>query len=461
MNETRDQIIAADFVLTMDATDRVITDGAVLVRDGRIAAVGKREALSTLEPALDVRRLKNCLIMPGLVNCHMHSGLLRGTAEHLPVWDWLRLHVNPMHRVLEPREAEAASWLCYAESVLSGTTTLVDMWRFMDGSARAASGIGNRLVAVPYVGAHPDYDYFDTLDDNERMIETWQGKADGRIAVWVGLEHLFYADEAGQRRAIEMAKRFATGFHTHCSEASIEVAEFDKRYGKRPMFALDDLGFFEAPRAMIAHAVWLDESEVALLARRGVSVAHNPVSNMKLASGIAPVEAMLKAGIAVGLGTDGEKENNNLDMFEEMKAASLLGKLKSLDAAALDSWTTLKMATIMGARALGLDREIGSLEVGKKADLIAVRTNTPRMTPLFGEGPYFNLQHNLVHAVRGGDVALTMVDGRTIVEDGKLKTADLQALIAHLHEVAPGLFARRAAWLAEHVHGSVQWTGAT
>ncbi|MBO4221854.1 amidohydrolase family protein [Bradyrhizobium neotropicale] len=456
----KDQILAADFVLTMDEANRVISDGAVLVRGARIAAVGKSNALCAAEPAAAVTYLRNCLVMPGLVNCHMHSGFLRGTAEHLPVWDWLRLHINPMHRVLRPHEAEAASYLCYAESVLSGTTTTVDMWRFMDGSARAATAIGNRLVAVPYVGQHPDYNYFDTLDDNEQMIESWHGKEDGRISVWVGLEHLFYSDEGAQRRAVEMAKRHRTGFHTHCSEASIEVAEFEKRYGKRPMFVLDDLGLFETPRAMIAHAVWLDDAEIALLARRGVSVAHNPVSNMKLASGIAPVEAMLQAGLAVGLGTDGEKENNNLDMFEEMKAASLLGKLKSLNAAALDSWTALRMGTIMGARAIGLDHEIGSLEIGKRADLIAVRTDTPRMTPLFGEGPYFNLQHNLVHAVRGGDVALTMVDGRIVVEDGQLKTADLRALIDHIHEVAPGLFARRAAWLAEHVHGSVQWTGA-
>lgn len=452
-----ESIIAADFVVTMDNSDRVISDGAVLVQNDRIGAVGKREALASAHPQAALRRLRNHLIMPGLINCHMHSGLLRGTAEHLPVWDWLRLHINPMHRVLQPTEAEAASRLCYAESVLSGTTTLVDMWRFMDGSARAAVDIGNRLVAVPYVGAHPDYDYFETLDDNERMIETWHGKSDGRIDVWVGLEHLFYSDEAGQRRAIDLAKRHNTGFHTHCSEAAIEVAEFETRYGGRPMVVLDELGFFDTPKAMIAHAVWLDEHEIDLIAHRGVSVAHNPVSNMKLASGIAPTEAMLAAGVAVGLGTDGEKENNNLDMFEEMKTASLLGKLKSLDAAALDSWKALKMATITGARALGLDRQIGSLEVGKKADLIAVRTDTPRMTPLFGEGPYFNLQHNLVHAVRGGDVALTMVDGRILVDEGELKTADLRRLIGDVHAAVPGLFARRAAWLADHVRDSTDW----
>jgi 5-methylthioadenosine/S-adenosylhomocysteine deaminase len=192
-----------------------------------------------------------------------------------------------MHRMLLPHEAEAASYLCYAESVLGGTTTVVDMWRFMDGSARAASTIGNRLVAVPYVGEHPEYNYFDTLDMNEAMIETWHRKAQGRINVWVGLEHLFYADEAGQQRAIALAKAHNTGFHTHCSEAEIELAEFDKRYGKRPMYALQELGFFEAPRTMIAHGVWLDSAEVDFISKYNVSVAHNPVSNMKLASGIA------------------------------------------------------------------------------------------------------------------------------------------------------------------------------
>ena len=163
------------------------------------------------------------------------------------------------------------------------------------------------------------------------------------------------------------------------------------------------------------------------------------------------------AGIAIGIGTDGEKENNNLDMFEEMKVASLLGKLRGLNAAALDSWDVLRMATIKGARCLGLDCDLGSLEAGKKADLLAVRTRTPRMTPLFG-GEYFNLHHNLVHAVRGSDVDLVMVDGEIVVEEGRLKTADMNQLIAEVRGLAPALFARRAAWLAQNQHGSVQWT---
>lgn len=454
-------ILAGDTLLTMDAANGVLPGGAVLVEDGRIAAVGVLAELETMHPRAQVKRLPDTVLMPGLVNAHAHSGFLRGTAEHLPVWDWLTLHINPMHRMLQPHEAEAASWLCYAESVLGGTTTVVDMWRFMDGSARAAEAIGNRLVAVPYVGEHPDYNYFDTLDMNEALIESWHGKANGRVNVWVGLEHLFYAEEAGQRRAIELARKHGTGFHTHCSEAEIELAEFRKHYGKRPMFALEELGFFEAPRTMIAHGVWLDSSEIELIAKYPVSIAHNPVSNMKLASGIARVGEMLAAGVPVGIGTDGEKENNNFDMFEEMKVASLLGKLKDLDAAAMDSWEVLKMATVTGARAIGLEHEIGSIEPGKRADIIAVRTDTPRMTPVFAEGPYFNLHHNLVHAVRGSDVALTMVDGKIVVEDGELKTADLKEIIDEVHRVAPGLFSRRAAWLAENAGGTMQWTKAS
>ena len=166
-----DVLLAADFVLTMDAANRVVNDGAVLVRGDRIGAVGRLADLQRDHPHAALRKLPDRLLMPGLINVHCHSGMLRGTAEGLPVWEWLTQYINPMHRVLRAPEAEAAAWLCYAEAVLSGTTTVVDMWRFMHGSARAAQAIGNRLVAVPYVGAHPDYDYFDSIDDNERMLE--------------------------------------------------------------------------------------------------------------------------------------------------------------------------------------------------------------------------------------------------------------------------------------------------
>ncbi|MET0590832.1 MAG: amidohydrolase [Naasia sp.] len=440
-------IYTADVVVPMDAQRQVIEHGAVAVEGSVISAVGTAGELLGADPGATVIDLGPHVLMPGLINAHHHSGVLRGTAEHLPVWEWLRLHIDPMHRVLRPDEAEAAAWLCYAEGLLAGTTTVVDMWRFMDGAARAAQALGNRLVSVNYVGEHPDHDYFDTLDDNERVLRDWTGAAGGRIMPWVGLEHLFYADDKGQQRAFAMARDYGTGIYTHCSESEIELAEFDKRYGLRPVHALESLGFFDTPRAMLAHAVWLDDSEIRTLADRGVGISHNPISNMKLASGMAPVAEMLTAGIAVGLGTDGEKENNNLDMFEEMKVASLLGKLRKMDAAAMDSWDVLTMATRGGARAIGQGDRLGSLEPGKQADMIAIRTDTPRMTPLLTRGPYANVHHNLVHAVRGSDVSLAMVAGDVVVRDGRLLTADLGGIIARARAVVPDLFARRTAYL--------------
>ena len=452
-----DLILSSDAVLTMNAECSVLVDGAIAIAGQTISAVGTRDELVRDHPAAPNKHLGKSVLMPGLINAHAHSGMLRGTAEHLPVWDWLTQHINPMHKVLQPHEARAASRLCYAESLLAGTTTVVDMWRFMQGSCQVARSMGNRLVAAPYVGAHPDYDYFESLDDNEALLDSWQGGADGRVRVWVGLEHPFYTDKAGWKRAVDMANHYSTGINTHCSEAQIEVAEFHKRYGKAQMMALADFGFFDTPRALLAHAVWLSEEEIAFIADKPAAVSHNPISNMKLASGIASVEAMRAAGIPVGLGTDGEKENNNFDMFEELKAASLMAKLRDHNAAALDSWEVLKMGTIEGARALGLDDEIGSLEPGKQADIIAVKADTPRMTPFFADGPYFNLQHNLVHAVRGSDVRLTMVAGAIVAEDGQLVHDDMADILDEVHAVAPGLFARRAAFLEEHRNGTVQW----
>lgn len=444
-------LLIPDLIVTMNPPGQVLLDSGVVVDGAKIAAVGPLDELRRQYPNAEELRLEQQLLMPGLVNAHHHSGILRGTAEHLPVWEWLRVHIDPMHRVLRAEEAKVAAYLCYSEGLLAGTTTVVDMWRFMDGCAEAAVELGNRLVTVNYTGAHPEHDYFDTLDDNERMLREWggeSGRGEGRVTPWVGLEHPFYADDAGLARVVELAQSYNTGLYTHCSEAEQDVTEFLARYGKRPMHALADLGFFDVPRTLIAHGIWFDDSEIEFLGTQRAGISHNPVSNMKLASGAARVAELLEAGVPVGLGTDGEKENNNLDMFEEMKVASLLGKFRTMDAAAMDSWEVLTMATLGGARAMGLDDRIGSIETGKQADLIAVRTDTPRMTPLLPEGPYANIHHNLVHAVRGSDVSLTMVDGRVLTRDGVLLSAELPELIENARAAVPGLFERRSAYLA-------------
>ncbi|HEY9528892.1 MAG TPA: amidohydrolase [Anaerolineales bacterium] len=443
-------ILHPDHLILMDQSNTVIPNGAVMVgADDRIQVVGEANLIIATNPGIEVKRLKDRLLMPGLINTHMHSGLLRGTAEGLPVWEWLQQFIDPMHRVVNEREAEIASYLCYAEALLSGTTTIVDMWRHMHGGAKAAAQLGIRAVLVPYVAEHPDHDYFETLKTNEALIKQWHGGADGRVHVWVGLEHMFYATPEAYTRAMEISKHFQVGFHTHSNESKFDVEETLRRHNMRPVEALEKFGLLEAPHTLLAHCVWLSDREIEILAQHYVGVAHNPVSNMKLASGAARVEDLLAAGVPVGLGTDGEKENNNLDMFEEMKTSSLLAKLSRLDASALDAWTVCRMATITGARALGLDAEIGSIEVGKQADLIAVRTDTPRMTPLI-TGSDGNLHHNLVHAVQGGDVDMTMVNGKIVVEEGRLLTADLQELIRDMNEAVPDLFRRRAEWLASH-----------
>jgi 5-methylthioadenosine/S-adenosylhomocysteine deaminase len=443
-------ILHADHLLTMNATNEIITNGAVLIGDdGKIQAVGEATEITTANPEVPVKRLAKRLLMPGLINTHAHSGLLRGTAEGLPVWEWLQQFIDPMHRVVNKQEAEISSFLCYAESLLSGTTTVVDMWRHMEGSANAAAQLGNRAVLVPYVAEHPEHNYFETLDTNEALIKKWHGGADGRVHVWVGLEHMFYAIPEAWKRAIEIAKHYDVGFHTHSNESKFDVEETEKRYNMRPVEALEKFGLLDAPRTLLAHCVWLSDNEIEILASRKIGVAHNPISNMKLASGAARVTDLLASNVAVGLGTDGEKENNNFDMFEEMKVSSLLAKLSQLDAAALDAWSVCRMATINGARALGLESEIGSIETGKEADLIAIRTDIPRLTPLLS-GAEGNLHHNLVHAVRGSDVDMTMVGGNIVVDEGKLLTADLYELIDKANNAVPDLFRRRAEWLAAH-----------
>ncbi|TYK64555.1 amidohydrolase family protein [Colwellia echini] len=442
-------IYQADYIMTMDNDNTLIKNGAVVVCNGKITDIGKANDILAKHHSTAVKKMSKRILMPGLINTHCHSGMLRGTAEGLPVWDWLQQYIDPMHRVLTPKEASLSSWLCYAEALKSGTTCIVDMWRYMDGSAEAAKELGIRACLVPYVAEHPEHNYFETLESNEALINKWHQKEEGRIQVWVGLEHLFYAVPKALNRIGDMCRDYQVGFHTHSNESRFDVEQTIERYNVRPIQALHNFGLLNAPKTLLAHCVWTDDHEISLLVEHNVGVAHNPISNMKLASGAAPIMAMLKAGVSVGLGTDGEKENNNLDMFEEMKVSSLLAKFANLDASVLDAWDVCRMATIGGAKALGLDKIIGSLEVGKSADMIAIRSDTPRMTPLIDNGPLMNLHHNIVHAVQGQDVDMTMVAGKILVEGGKLINHDIQQLIARVNNAAPALFARREQWLTK------------
>ena len=249
--------------------------GAVLFEGREILAAGPRDEVEAQAGDAVIVDATDHLVMPGLQNTHLHSGLLRGTAEGKTLFDWLKSYVDPAHKALTPEIAEVASYVCYTESVKWGTTSVMDMWRFMEGSARAAEEIGIRATLVPYVADLPGYDYFETLDSNRRLLETHLEAADGRVRAWVGLEHLLYCSEDAFRAAAAMAMEFGTGLHTHSSETIWEVQECLRRYGRRPIEQFFNLGIL-GPNTVIAHCVWLDDREIELMAQTGTSAAHCP-----------------------------------------------------------------------------------------------------------------------------------------------------------------------------------------
>jgi 5-methylthioadenosine/S-adenosylhomocysteine deaminase len=438
-------LIRNGIVLPMTGRGVIVDPGSVLLDDGVIVAVGPPEVvaghpLAAEAVAVDASRHA---VIPGLHNCHLHSGLLRGTAESMSLWDWLKTYVDPAHRALTPEIAEAAARLCYAESVLAGTTSVMDMWRFMEGSAVAAEHVGLRATLVPYVADAEGFDYFESIESNRRLLETHRTAAEGRVRSWVGLEHLFYCTPAAFRAAVALAEEFDTGLHTHSSESIWEVQESLARFGCRPIEELFRRGAL-SQRTVVAHCVWLDDREIELLAQTGSAVAHCPCSNMKLSSGPARVGAMRAAGVTIGLGSDGEKENNNLDLLEEMKFASLLQKVSTLDPTTGDPWDVLAMATIDGARALDLEKVTGSLEAGKRADVVTVDLSGLHTTPVL-HGTDFNVAAHLVFSATGHDVRDVWVDGRRLVSGGRAVDFDVESIRSSAQAAAEELFARRAA----------------
>jgi 5-methylthioadenosine/S-adenosylhomocysteine deaminase len=443
-------LIRNGIVLPMSGGAGVLDPGSVLVDGDTIVAVGPVAALDADPRAaagdIEVVDATGHAVIPGLHNCHMHSGLLRGTAESLSLWDWLRTYVDPAHRALTPEIARAASMQCYAEGLLAGTTSVMDMWRFMDGAAAVADRLGLRATLVPYVADEDGCDYFESIESNRALLESVGTAAGGRVRAWVGLEHLLYCTEACFAAARALAEEFETGLHTHSSETTWEVERSLARWGRRPVELFHERGIL-GPRTVIAHCVWLDDTEIELLARTGTAVAHCPCSNMKLASGAARVADLRAAGVVVGLGTDGEKENNNLDLLEETKFAALLQKVTTLDPTRGDPWEVLAMATIDGARALGLAGISGSLEPGKRADIVTVWLGGLHTTPVL-HGRDLNVAAHIVFSASGHDVRDVWVDGRRLLAQGRPTTFDADAVRAEAQAAAEELFERREKILA-------------
>jgi len=432
--EPADWIWTARYVLTMDGERRVIENGAVAVRGERIAAAGTRAEIERRFRAKRRLDLAEGLIAPGLINAHTHApmSLFRGMADDLKLQEWLEKYIFPAEaRNVTPEFVRAGTRLACLEMALSGTTTFTDMYYFEDVIAEATKEAGLRGVLGETILQFPAPDAKtpeEALAFNERFIRRFQG--DALITPAVAPHALFTNKDETLRASRSLANRFGVPLLIHLSETKTEYEETRSKRGMSPVQALESLGVFDG-RTLGAHAVWLDEPDFAILKRRHVGLAHCPSSNMKLASGVAPVVRLLEAGIAVGLGSDGPAgSNNDFNLFEEMDLAAKLQKVTTGDPGALPADKALDMATILGARALGLENEIGSIEPGKRADLIHVRLDRAHAVPLY------NLYSQMVYALKASDVENVMVNGRLIVQGRKMLTLDEHRVLALAKEQA-------------------------
>ncbi len=426
-----DVLIDNGWVLTQNPAGTSYPVGFVAIAGDRIAAVGPAAEAGAwqAERRIDAR---GGLIMPGLVNAHTHAAMtcFRGLADDLPLMTWLNDHIFPAESRLKAEHVHLGTLLACAEMLLSGTTCFCDMYLFEDAVAEAAHAAGMRAVVGEVLYDFPSPNYGPIEDGfryTEMLIDKWRDDPLMTIAVEPHSPYLCAPELL--RKAAELAGSHAIPLVIHVSETVSEVETIRERYGHSPVQHLANLGVL-APNLLACHCVALDETDMDLLAASDVKVVHNPESNMKLASGIAPVPDLLARGICVALGTDGCASNNDLDMLGEMDTVAKLHKVATLDPTVVDAEAVLRMATIDGARALGLDDRIGSLEVGKQADLIVIDTRQPHLTP------FYRPASHVVYAARGGDVTTTIVGGRILVENRRLTALDAEDIMARMGELA-------------------------
>ncbi len=417
--------------------------GTVVVDGGVISAVGPTSTVEVPAGAEVVDGRGRLAVLPGLIDVHSHSSLLKGFSENAQLMDWLPEYQRE-HQVLTEDDAYYACLVSYMEALKGGTTTVVDMYRYLHRAAEAASQLGLRAHLVPYAADHPTKFFFETIETNEQLIRDHHGTQDGRVRVWLGLEHITYCSEAMFARVRELSEQYGVSIHTHTSEQKEEVDVVVELFGGRPVEVFAQRGILK-DGSLLAHCVWLDEHEIEVLAATGTGVAHCPTSNMKLAGGAAPLAAFAAAGVGVGLGSDGAISNNSLSMWEAMKVASLLQKVTNFDATAVGAAQALRMATIDGARCLGIDDHVGSIEVGKQADLITVDLWQPHLLPIAGSEDHDPVLWNLVFAARASDVADVWVQGRRCVADGRLTGIDEDAALEEIHARTRDLLERRRA----------------
>jgi 5-methylthioadenosine/S-adenosylhomocysteine deaminase len=417
---TCDLLIVGGTVVTMDGDRRLIDDGAVAIKDGKIAMVGKRAAVTYRLTAKQMINAAGKVIIPGLINTHTHIPmvLFRGIADDLDLQEWLTKFIFPAEaKNVNEAFVRAGTRLGLAEMIRGGTTTYCDMYYFEDAVADESKKAGVRGVLGETVldFPAPDNKTWDAgLAYAERFIKKWQG--DSLIVPAVAPHAPYTVSPEHLIQARDLSDRLNAPLVVHLAEARTETDYISQKHsGMTPVQFVDSIGFL-TNRTIAAHVIQVNEAELDILKNRGVGIAHNPQSNMKLAAGTAPVPLMLRKDMAVGLGTDGAASNNDLNMWEEMDTAAKLHKLISGDPKTLPAETAFEMATIRGARALHMDKRIGSIEAGKAADVVIIDFDDLNQTP------YFNVYSHLVYATKANDVRTVIINGRIVMLDRRLLT---------------------------------------
>jgi len=426
-------IVTGGTVLTQNGSRQVLAPGAVAVNGAEILEVGTPQAIAARYRAAETLDAANQIVLPGLVNTHTHAPMVmyRGLADDLALMDWLQKYIFPAEaRTVSPEMVRVGTRLAALEMIESGTTTYADMYYFEEEIARTTREAGLRAVLGQTIIQFPVADAktpAEGLQRTEAFIKAFRN--DSLITPAVAPHAMYTLDAATLKASADLARRYEVPVIIHLAETEDELRIAREQHRMSPTAYLESLGFWRAG-TLAAHGVWVDDADIEILERRQVGVSHNPESNMKLASGTAPVVKYLAAGVRLGLGTDGAASNNDLDMFEAMRQAGFLAKHASRDPTALPAQGALDLATLGGARALGMEAAIGSLEPGKKADLIVVATGRARQTPV-----YDPVSH-LVYVTRGDDVRTTIVNGKVLMKDGHLRTLDRAAVIRAANSLA-------------------------
>jgi 5-methylthioadenosine/S-adenosylhomocysteine deaminase len=426
-----DLLISGGTVITMDTEFRVIEDGAVAIHGDTIVAVGQRADLETQSPAAKTIDAAGTIVMPGMINGHAHAAmsLFRGVAEDHSLNDWLQKYIFPAEaRNVTPDFVLWGTRLGVLEMLRGGITTYADMYYFEDVVAGVTKEAGMRGVLGETILDFPAPDHktpAEALAYTQKFIDHWRG--DPLITPAVAPHSIYTLSTENLKAAAALARRNGVPILIHLAEAPFESELSRAKYKASPVGYLESIGVL-GPDVVGAHSIWVDSSDIAALVRLGVGCIHNPSSNMNLASGVMPVVDLLAAGQPVGLATDSAASNNNQDLFQEMNIAAKLQKVTRMDPRALPARQVVEMATIGGARALHLDKQIGSLEAGKQADIVLIGTGATHSTPMY------SVYSQLVYALNAHDVRTVVIAGKIVMENRVMMTMDKPEILAKAHE---------------------------